>query len=95
MLMNTEPPQLRPHGLLTTVAWDTGGGTVFALEGSVFMGGAITQWLRDGLGIIRSTGEIEALAGSVPDSGGVVMVPAFSGLARHGGIPARAGPCSA
>jgi glycerol kinase len=81
MLMNTgAAATASTHGLLTTVAWDTGGGTVFALEGSVFMGGAITQWLRDGLGIIRSTGEIEALAGSVPDSGGVVMVPAFSGL---------------
>jgi glycerol kinase len=81
MLMNTgSTATASTRGLLTTVAWDIGGGIVFALEGSVFMAGAITQWLRDGLGIIRSTGEIEALAGSVPDSGGVVMVPAFSGL---------------
>ncbi len=81
MLMNTGTgATASTHGLLTTVAWDNGGGSVFALEGSVFMAGAITQWLRDGLGIIRSAGEIEALAGSVPDSGGVVMVPAFSGL---------------
>jgi glycerol kinase len=81
MLMNTGTgATASTHGLLTTVAWDNGGGIVFALEGSVFMAGAITQWLRDGLGIISSAGEIEALAGSVPDSGGVVMVPAFSGL---------------
>ena len=81
MLMNTgASATASTRGLLTTVAWDNGGGIVFALEGSVFMAGAITQWLRDGLGIIRSTGEIEALAGSVPDAGGVVMVPAFSGL---------------
>ncbi len=81
MLMNTgSRATASTRGLLTTVAWDNGSGIVFALEGSVFMAGAITQWLRDGLGIIRSAGEIEALAGSVPDSGGVVMVPAFSGL---------------
>ena len=81
MLMNTgatATPSTR--GLLTTVAWSNGGGTTFALEGSIFMAGAITQWLRDGLGIIKSAGEIEALAASVPDSGGVYMVPAFSGL---------------
>ncbi|HSG22387.1 MAG TPA: FGGY-family carbohydrate kinase, partial [Azonexus sp.] len=64
----------------TTIGWRQGGETVFALEGSVFMAGAITQWLRDGLGIIASAADIEALAGSVPDSGGVVMVPAFAGL---------------
>ena len=81
MLMNTgSAATASTHGLLTTVAWRDGGGTAFALEGSVFMAGAITQWLRDGLGIIRSAGDVEALAGSVPDSGGVVMVPAFSGL---------------
>jgi glycerol kinase len=81
MLMNTgASATASTRGLLTTVAWDNGGGIVFALEGSVFMAGAITQWLRDGLGIIRSAEEIEALAGSVPDAGGVVMVPAFSGL---------------
>ncbi len=81
MLMNTgSSATASTRGLLTTVAWDNGGGIVFALEGSVFMAGAITQWLRDGLGIIESAGDIEALAGSVPDSGGVVMVPAFSGL---------------
>ncbi len=81
MLMNTgSAATASTRGLLTTIAWDNGGGIVFALEGSVFMAGAITQWLRDGLGIIKSAGEVEALAGSVPDSAGVVMVPAFSGL---------------
>ncbi len=81
MLMNTgSAATASTHGLLTTVAWRDGGGTAFALEGSVFMAGAITQWLRDGLAIIGNAGEVEALAASVPDSGGVVMVPAFSGL---------------
>ena len=81
MLMNTgSTATASSHGLLTTVAWECGAAPEFALEGSVFMAGAITQWLRDGLGIIASAAEIEALAGSVPDSGGVVMVPAFAGL---------------
>lgn len=67
--------------LLTTVAWKIGEGPLqYALEGSVFMGGAAIQWLRDGLGIIRSAPEVNALAGSVPDSGGVTLVPAFTGL---------------
>ena len=68
------------HRLLTTVAWKVGGRTDYALEGSVFSGGAVVQWLRDGLGLIRSADEIEALAASVPDSGGVFLVPAFAGL---------------
>lgn len=68
------------HGLLTTIAWRMGADTEYALEGGIFMAGAITQWLRDGLGIISSAAEIEQLAGSVSDSGGVVMVPAFVGL---------------
>jgi len=67
--------------LLTTVAWKIGSGPLqFALEGSVFMGGAAIQWLRDGLGIIRSAPEVNDLAARVPDSGGVVLVPAFTGL---------------
>ena len=66
--------------LLTTVAWSRGGVLEYALEGSVFMGGALVQWLRDGLGIIAHAADIEALAGSVPDSDGVVLVPAFTGL---------------
>jgi glycerol kinase len=68
------------HRLLTTVAWQIGDTTGYALEGSVFVGGAVVQWLRDGLGIIRSSSEIEALANSVPDNGGVYFVPAFVGL---------------
>lgn len=67
--------------LLTTVAWQIGDAPLqYALEGSVFVGGAAIQWLRDGLGIIRSAPEVNALAASVPDSGGVVLVPAFAGL---------------
>ena len=81
LLMNTgRQATASSHGLLTTIAWQTGGATVFALEGSIFMAGAISQWLRDGLGIINSAAEIETLAESVPDTGGVVMVPAFVGL---------------
>jgi glycerol kinase len=68
------------HRLLTTVAWQLGGNVEYALEGSVFIGGAVVQWLRDGLGIVRSAAEIEALAGSVPDTSGVYLVPAFAGL---------------
>jgi len=81
MLMNigTEP-QISRHKLLTTVAWKIGGQTEYALEGSVFIGGAAVQWLRDGLGIIKTSAEVEKLAASVPDSGGVYLVPAFAGL---------------
>jgi len=68
------------HKLLTTIAWEAGGAVEYALEGSVFVGGAVVQWLRDGLGIVKSAAEIEALASSVPDGGGVYMVPAFAGL---------------
>jgi glycerol kinase len=68
------------HGLLTTRAAQTGSEACYALEGSVFIGGAVVQWLRDGLGIIKSSAEVEALAASVPDSGGVYFVPAFVGL---------------
>ncbi|MBE7541465.1 MAG: glycerol kinase GlpK [Solibacteraceae bacterium] len=66
--------------LLTTVAWDDGAKLQYALEGSVFIGGAVVQWLRDGLGLIRSSGEVEALAASVADAGGAFLVPAFAGL---------------
>lgn len=69
-----------PPGILATVAAREGGRLSYALEGSVFIGGAAVQWLRDGLGIINSAGEIESLARSVPDSAGVVFVPAFAGL---------------
>jgi glycerol kinase len=81
MLMNIgAKPQLSRHKLLTTVAWKLGGQTDFALEGSVFIGGAVVQWLRDGLGIIKSSADVEALAGTVSDCGGVYLVPAFAGL---------------
>jgi glycerol kinase len=66
--------------LVTTVAWQIGGRTEYALEGSVFIGGAVVQWIRDGLGFVRSAPEIEALAASVADNGGVYLVPAFAGL---------------
>jgi glycerol kinase len=80
MLMNTGARPLRSrHRLLTTVAWDLGART-YALEGSVFVGGAVVQWLRDGLGLIERSADVEALAASVPDSGGVLLVPAFTGL---------------
>ena len=66
--------------LVTTIAWKRNDTTEYALEGSVFIGGAVVQWLRDGLGVIRSSPEVEALAKSVPDNGGVYFVPAFVGL---------------
>ena len=67
-------------GMLTTIAWDIGKGPVYALEGSIFVTGAAVQWLRDGLGIISDSSEIGPLAASVPDTGGVYVVPAFTGL---------------
>ena len=81
MLMNIgNEPRPSRHKLLTTAAWQIEGRMEFALEGSVFIGGAVVQWLRDGLGLIRSSAEIESLAASVPDCGGVYLVPAFAGL---------------
>ena len=68
------------RGLLTTVAWKLGGEVAYALEGSAFIAGAAVQWLRDGLGLIGKAADIEALAGRVPDTGGVVFVPALAGL---------------
>ena len=79
MNIGTEP-QISRHKLLTTVAWKVDGVTEYALEASVFIGGAVVQWLRDGLGIIKSSSEVEALAASVPSSEGVYLVPAFAGL---------------
>ena len=81
LLMNTgEKPILSRNNLLTTVAWKIGDKVNYALEGSIFVGGSVVQWLRDGLGIIRSSSEIEALAASVPDKGGVYFVPALTGM---------------
>ena len=83
MLMNVgDKPQISKNRLLATLAWKLGPNVPaqFALEGSVFIAGAAVQWLRDGLGIIQSSAEVETLAASVPDSGGVFLVPAFAGL---------------
>ena len=81
MLMNTGPqPIASKNNLLTTVAWRINGRTEYALEGSIFIAGAVVQWLRDGLGIIKSSDEVEALAAQVPDTGGAYLVPAFAGL---------------
>ncbi|HTT69240.1 MAG TPA: glycerol kinase GlpK [Gemmatimonadales bacterium] len=81
LLMNTgDLPVRSSHGLLTTVACGARGQSVYALEGSIFVAGAAIQWLRDGLGVLASAAESEALARSVPDTGGAVFVPAFVGL---------------
>ena len=81
MLMHTgQQPVASRHNLLTTTAWRCAGRTQYALEGSVFVAGAVVQWLRDGLGILKSSTEVETLAASVPDTGGVYLVPAFAGL---------------
>jgi glycerol kinase len=73
-------PVKSSNRLVTTIAWKLGNVVEYALEGSVFVGGAVVQWLRDGLGLIRTSSDIEALAASVPDNGGVYFVPAFVGL---------------
>jgi glycerol kinase len=91
MLMYTGERPVDSHNrLLSTVAWNRGARNEYALEGSVFIAGAAVQWLRDGLEIIRSADEVEALAASVPDNGGVYLVPAFTGLgAPHWDARAR------
>ncbi|HKT87075.1 MAG TPA: glycerol kinase GlpK [Candidatus Sulfotelmatobacter sp.] len=81
MLQNTGQRAVpSSNRLVTTIAWKLGNTTEYALEGSVFVGGAVVQWLRDGLGLIRKSEEVEALAKTVPDNGGVYFVPAFVGL---------------
>jgi glycerol kinase len=81
MLMNTGTEAMpSKNNLLTTVAWGIGDRTEYALEGSIFIAGAVVQWLRDGLGIIKHSADVEALAASVSDNGGVYLVPAFAGL---------------
>ncbi|MBI3492374.1 MAG: glycerol kinase GlpK [Acidobacteria bacterium] len=77
--IGTTPTRSRQR-LVTTVAWQVGGRSEYALEGSVFIGGAVVQWIRDGLGLIRTAADIEPLAASVADNGGVYLVPAFAGL---------------
>jgi glycerol kinase len=81
MLMHTGAKAVRSkNNLLTTIAWKIGGRLEYALEGSIFIGGAVVQWLRDGLQLIRSSAEVEALASQVNDTEGVYMIPAFAGL---------------
>src|SRR5256714_10618815 len=79
MLMNTgTKPVASKNNLLTTVAWRINGRTEYALEGSIFIAGAVVQWLRDGLGLIKTAPEVEPLAAQVPDNGGAFLVPAFA-----------------
>jgi glycerol kinase len=81
LLLNTGKEAVTSrNNLLTTIAWQRDGVTDYALEGSVFIGGAVVQWLRDGLKIIRTAADVDMLARSVPDNGGVYLVPAFAGL---------------
>jgi glycerol kinase len=91
LLLHTgDQPVASKNNLLTTIAWRIGNRTEFALEGSVFIGGAVVQWLRDGLGLIARSGDVEALAARVADNGGVYLVPAFAGLgAPHWDAAAR------
>jgi len=95
MMLNTGETAITSHNnLLSTVAWQIGGKTEYALEGSIFIAGAVVQWLRDGLGIIRSSAEVETLATNVNDNGGVYLVPAFAGLgAPHWDSYARGTIC--
>jgi glycerol kinase len=91
MLMNIgDKPVVSRNNLITTIAWKIGNKVQYALEGSIFVGGAVVQWLRDGLGIISSSADVEKLAQRVPDNGGVFVVPAFTGLgAPHWNQDAR------
>ncbi|MEY4939880.1 MAG: hypothetical protein RIQ93_1615 [Verrucomicrobiota bacterium] len=94
MLLHTgAKPVISRHHLLTTIAWRVGasGPLEYALEGSVFIGGAAVQWLRDGLGVIARSSDVESLAASVPDNGGIYFVPAFTGLAAPHWDPAARG----
>ncbi|MCY4580459.1 MAG: glycerol kinase GlpK [Chloroflexi bacterium] len=82
ILINTGPDRVRSeHGLMSIIAWDLGDGVTYGLEGSIFSTGATVQWLRDGLQIIEESSDVEGLAASVEDNGGVYLVPAFTGLA--------------
>jgi len=93
MLLNIgDSPRLSEHKLLTTVGWQVGGKTTYCLEGAVFIAGAVVQWLRDGLGVIKSSVDVERLAASVPSSDGVIVVPALSASVLRTGILTPAGP---
>src|SRR3546814_17416448 len=88
MLMHTGSKfQVSQNGLVTTSAAQTGAQTEYAMEGSVFVAGAVVQWMRDGLGAFKKSSESEALAQSVPNSGGVMLVPAFTGLGAPSWTP--------
>ncbi len=91
MMMNTGDTPIASHNqLLTTIAWQVGGKVQYALEGSIFIGGSVVKWLRDGLGIIKQSGDVGPLAAQVTDSDGVYLVPAFAGLgAPHWNAHAR------
>lgn len=91
VLMNTGDKRVTSeHGLISTIAWKIGDEVTYALEGSIFSTGATVQWLRDGLGLIQQSGDVEELAASEPDNGGVYLVPAFTGLgAPHWDMFAR------
>ena len=92
LLLHTgDRPIVSRHQLLTTIAWKLDGRLEYALEGSVFNGGAVVQWLRDGLGLIARSADIEALAARAPDNGGVYLVPAFTGLGAPHWDPAARG----
>jgi glycerol kinase len=81
MVLNTgDTPIVSKNNLLTTIAWKINGKVTYALEGSIFIAGAVVQWLRDGLGLIKHSADVEPLAKTVPDNGGVYLVPAFAGL---------------
>ena len=81
LLMNTgDQPMASKNNLLTTIGWQIGEEVTYCLEGSIFIAGAVVQWLRDGLGVIENSQDVEALAASVPDTGGVYFVPALTGL---------------
>jgi glycerol kinase len=81
MMLNTgETPIVSKNNLLTTIAWKIDGKVTYALEGSIFIAGAVVQWLRDGLGLIKTSADVESLANTVADNGGVYLVPAFAGL---------------
>ena len=96
LLMNTgEKPIMSENNLLSTVAWKIGEQVNYALEGSIFVGGSVVQWLRDGLGIIKSSSEVEALAASVPDNGGVYFVPPSPVWAHLIGTPTPKAPFTA
>lgn len=93
MLMNIgDKPTLSKNKLITTIAWKIGNDVQYALEGSIFIGGAVVQWLRDGLGIISSSAQVEELAQRVENNGGLYLVPAFAGLGAPYWNQERAAP---